>query len=261
MKHLRLKIERSDNLQDPRKDYNLGTLWCWHRRASYGDDKPKVGPDAQSVQSLLIGELDPSFDDRELTDEQLSDRFHDLYISLPVYAYEHSGIVLSTGPFSDRWDSGRLGLIFVSKDRARKELGLEGDGWSPAQIEQVHRSLKDEVKTYGQYISGDVFGFTVESFEYGFEIPVGDPVDIQDDNLDWQPFDGCWGFFGDDPVDIQDDNLDWQPFDGCWGFFGDDPTENGMADSFGSNQHPALKEAQMNLGRWVALPAREFSHG
>lgn len=238
MKHYRLKIEQDRDPQNPRTEYdNLGTLWCWHRRDSYGDEKPR-SLDPSEVYSYLIGELDRSFDDREVTEEEMRDRFDDLYISLPVYAYQHGGISFSTGPFGCPWDSGRLGLIFVSKARAWKELGLTGDGWSPAQVERVHGYLKREVETYGQWVNGDVYGFTVESFQYEFEIP-GD----------------------DSPVDIQDDDLDWQQEDGCWGFYGGEPTENGISDSFGSNQHPALKEAQQNLGRWVALPARELSRG
>lgn len=37
-------------------------------------------------------------------------------IGLPVYAYVHSGVALSTGPFSCPWDSGQSGFVYETKE-------------------------------------------------------------------------------------------------------------------------------------------------
>ena len=43
------------------------------------------------------------------------------FIVLPIYMYDHSGITISVNPFSCPWDSGQIGFIYISKEKARKE--------------------------------------------------------------------------------------------------------------------------------------------
>lgn len=44
-------------------------------------------------------------------------------IGLPVYAYIHSGIALSTSSFGDPWDSGQSGYIYINKAPALEWQG------------------------------------------------------------------------------------------------------------------------------------------
>ena len=44
-------------------------------------------------------------------------------IVLPVYLYDHSGIRISTSPFSCPWDSGQVGVIYCTKKKAVYEFG------------------------------------------------------------------------------------------------------------------------------------------
>ena len=90
---------------------------------------------------------------------------------LPVYTYEHSGLRLQTTPFSCAWDSWEDGIIFVEKKKLEKEYAK----YTQAEIEKI---LKAEVKTWDEYLSGEV---------YGYEI-----TDSQGNNID-----SCWGFYGD----------------------------------------------------------------
>ena len=48
------------------------------------------------------------------------------YVILPLYLFDHSGISISTGSFHDPWDSGQVGFIYASKEKAK-----EGWGQSP----------------------------------------------------------------------------------------------------------------------------------
>ena len=45
------------------------------------------------------------------------------YVILPLYLYDHSGITMSTGPFSCPWDSGQVGWIYASKKTFIDETG------------------------------------------------------------------------------------------------------------------------------------------
>ena len=82
----------------------------------------------------------------------------------PLYAYIHSGVVLSLGDFADPWDSGQVGYVLVSKTEA----------WT-TDIKEIARS---KVNEWNDYFSGNVYGYTVTD-------PEGEEKD------------SCWGFYGD----------------------------------------------------------------
>lgn len=87
--------------------------------------------------------------------EELNDiRKSEEYIAKPVYFYDHSGIVLSLTPFSDRWDSGVLGLIYITKEQAKKEFvdlsGLE-------LIERIESVMQGEIELYSSYLNGNCY--------------------------------------------------------------------------------------------------------
>lgn len=107
-------------------------------------------------------------------------------VLMPLWLYDHSGISMSVSheyPYNDRWDSGQVGWIFVKKDRFLQETGCvpgNESGWP----EKAYEMLQDEVKTYDQYLRGEVFGFQAFVFD--------------DDTEEWEETDGSWGYYGDD---------------------------------------------------------------
>lgn len=94
--------------------------------------------------------------------------------AFPVYVYEHGGIALSLEPFSCRWDSGHAGFIWLAEDHPE-----------PREV------CKNALKTFEQYLNGEVYGFVVETRKL-----------IQQDGelfaTEWEHEDSCYGFFGDD---------------------------------------------------------------
>ena len=86
---------------------------------------------------------------------------------LPLWLYDHSGITMSCGtrayPYSDRWDSGQVGFIIVLKDRivSARCLDPNDDGWREMAIEE----MTAEVRTYDEYLTGDVYWFQVHKFD------------------------------------------------------------------------------------------------
>ena len=97
------------------------------------------------------------------------------FISLPVYAYIHSGVILNTTGFSCPWDSGKCGIIYVSKEDARKSFEVKVIS---AKIrEKVLECLKSEVEEYSRYLGGEVYGYRV--------------LDRSGEEVD-----SCWGLVG-----------------------------------------------------------------
>jgi hypothetical protein len=129
-----------DLFESPRDWDNLGKMACFHRRYDLGDKHDFYNP------------------------EDLMEFLHDnkgKIIALPLYLYDHSGISMScelTYPFNDLWDAGQVGYIFVTYETIRKEFSKKR--LSKKILSQVIKSLKQEVETYDQYLTGDVYWYT-----------------------------------------------------------------------------------------------------
>jgi hypothetical protein len=150
--------------ESPREWDNLGTMVCFHKRYDLGD---KHDIDAESFNGW---------------DEMVSylEKERDAAIVLPLYLYDHSGITMNTKGFSCPWDSGRIGFIFIDKTKVRKEYSVKHI--SPQLRQRVTGYLENEVKTYDQYLRGEVYGFTI--------------TDADGENLD-----SCWGYYGDEGIE------------------------------------------------------------
>lgn len=173
----KLKIIQDHDCKDPREWDNLGTLVCWHKRHSLGDEHgydrdtfwPTIAdehaPDAIDLARKTLG-ID---DEDDLPDSVHENIAREALVILPVYLYDHSGITISHRPFSCFWDSGQVGWIFCPKGKE----GLTDD--------HIRLNLISEIADYNQYLTGDVWGFILED-EDGEEI------------------ESCWGFYGNDPA-------------------------------------------------------------
>jgi|TARA_Y100000034_G_scaffold70796_1_gene85367 hypothetical protein len=126
-------IYQDDDPGNPRTDWDqAGTMWCEHGRYDLGDkDARLVLEDA--VASLAKSTDHPDYQDME--DFNWGDNA-DLVeaavnlgiVILPLFLYDHSGITMSCAPFSCPWDSGQVGVIFMTP-----EAGKEWEGNSSRQ--------------------------------------------------------------------------------------------------------------------------------
>ena len=82
-------------------------------------------------------------------------------IWLPVFKFDHTGVAYSVTPFSDRWDSGRAGFIYETKENIRKEHNVKRI--SQAIKEQTEARLTSEIETYSLWANGDVYYAQVTS--------------------------------------------------------------------------------------------------
>jgi len=174
----KIKIVPHPDPESPRDWDNLGTMTCWHRRYSLGD-KDGVAELVSAIEDSPKW-CESWHEDCNMADPrvilELAEKCQ--FIILPLYLYDHSGITMNTVGFSCRWDSGQVGFIWVAPKDVRKEYDVKRI--SKALLERVYQSLASEVKTYDQYLTGDIYGF--------------EAMDENDEVID-----SCWGFFGDDP--------------------------------------------------------------
>lgn len=169
-------------------------------------------------------------------------------VVLPLWLYDHSGITISAServyPYNDQWDSGQVGYAAVLKYTVMKEtreIVLDEEGnpikvWhgntysyeSRPYTEETWRKgatecIMQEVKTYDQYLRGDVWWYET------FICP-----------------DGC-----------DEDMDDWEEEDSCGGFFGDDLMENGILD-YAPGLQEAIEAGEYQTG--VAEEVRSVSY-
>lgn len=111
------------------------------------------------------------FGDEPVSAEDLQELADDQsLLKLPIYLYSHSGISIRTTPFSCYWDSGLLGMIYISKEDAKREFPHLDES-------EVLDHLKGEVETLDSYLTGEVYGYQV----------------FKDD----EEISSCCGFYGD----------------------------------------------------------------
>lgn len=148
-----LKIIRDTCPENPREWCNLFKMALFHRRYSLPND-----------DKISMEEAKEIFED-------------DAYISRRVYGYDHGGLTINMQGFHCPWDSGQLGIIYISKADYLREY--PDANFDEACLQKIYEHMLAEVETYDQYLLGDVWGFEA-TYDDGSE-------------------DSCWGFYGSDP--------------------------------------------------------------
>jgi hypothetical protein len=152
---MKLRIVQDEDAPNPRTEFDcFGKIVHWHRRYDFGER-------INHVQDWIDGLPDGT-------------------LRLPIALLDHSGLRMWVGSENHQcdpggWDSGQVGFIYATPDMIRKEYGE----FNAETVAQATKVLRQEVETFDQYLSGDVWGFIVE-----------------DDN--GNHLDSCWGFFGHD---------------------------------------------------------------
>ena len=156
-----IKIVRDKASEDPRSFDSLGSMLCWHKNLMIGD-----------VHSWGIKAFEEYLKTPKDFEKALSENRP--AIVLPIYLYDHGNITISTSPFSCKWDSGQVGYLYIKRKEVEREYGKI----TSEILEKVKTLLEGEVETYDHYLTGNVYGFEVES-------------------LDGEQLDSCYGWYGD----------------------------------------------------------------
>lgn len=193
METYKLKILQDNFGSNPRKEWdNLGIMAYKHRNYELGEERISdpinwLADKLNYSENRIANEARSNGWDyySDETKEWLESIFLEKYIAFPLYLYDHSGITISTNPFGCRWDSGQVGYIYTTKEKVREWFQVKR---ITVKIqERAKQNLLGEVKTFDQYITGEVYGFQlikVTTCNEGHE-----HEDIED---------SCYGFYGND---------------------------------------------------------------
>lgn len=112
------------------------------------------------------------------------------WVNFTVFSnlYDHSGLTISSGPFSCPWDSGWFGIVAVSIEKVKKEYGWKV--LTQTRRQKIEGYLQGEIDTYDSYLRGEVYGYRIT------------PTDNKDDVLE-----SCWGYFGDSGLEQLEDEC------------------------------------------------------
>jgi hypothetical protein len=162
MKKFELEVVQDTDPESPRTWDNLGTMVCFHKRYELGDKTDYRTEDYDSWEELKEGIIKNEGE----------------VVILPLYLYDHSGITISTSPFGCNFDSVRIGFIFVSNYKIKKE-GIDET--------KVIEYLESEVKTYDQYLTGEVYRYSIYEIE---------TCSLGHEHKNF--VEGCGGYFGEE---------------------------------------------------------------
>lgn len=147
MKKYELKIVQDENPESPRTSMdNPTTMICFHQRYNLGDKH-----NYNKNDFYLWDEIQ----------KQIEIDYKVLMI-LPLYLYDHSGITISTGNFNDRWDSMRVGFVFVDEKGFEMMTDKVEDKTNE---ELLNRWIHDDVHLYDDYLRGEVYRYEVYEVE------------------------------------------------------------------------------------------------
>jgi hypothetical protein len=161
----RIVIEQDDNPQNPREEWdNLTKIHC-------------------CSSSYYLGEH--NHNSWEECNEAIAEHKRNGALVFDVYAYIHSGTVLSLGNFHGRvpqghaqFDSGKCGFIVVPKKGIMENWGKKN--WTEALRKKAYEVAEQDIATFNEYLNNEVVGYIVDDDE------------------------SCWGYYGGKQYAIDD---------------------------------------------------------
>lgn len=172
---------------NPREEgENITSFYGEHRHYTIGDGEPP----SDEARALERGGI-------RLLYRWLR-RYRGVVAFTKVGMYDHSGVSYYTVPLDPPsrghhpqdfggWDSGVVGYAYITRERA-EELGAPTDS--------LDRQMEAEVAEYGDWASGNVWGYVITK-------PCADPHHEDDSDEDVadcphsEELDSCYGFIGD----------------------------------------------------------------
>lgn len=135
----RIKVMQDPDPQNPRTEHdNVTRMACFHGRHVLGD-KDHCG--FKSKDYMGWDEMKRAIEARD-----------NPAVIMPLYLYDHSGLTISTTPFSCPWDSGQVGFCWIPETTVLQE------SLDRAKLDEV---LTGEVKAYDAFLTGSIYGVIV----------------------------------------------------------------------------------------------------
>lgn len=190
-----LEIVYDEDAQHPFEDDDClhVTVATWHPRYRIGTKRVALPSDRGEYLDIIYHILCDSLIDKtlrkemhsqyqafEMGEKDASDMemlFDKLAVISPVYAYEHSGITVSTAPFSCTFDSGQVGVAVYTKEQLL--IDRQQKRFTKACARYATSCIQDIIETIDDFLQGNCYGFRIT-------------------DADGEELESCWGFYGDD---------------------------------------------------------------
>lgn len=145
--------------------------------------KQYICADSSMSEDEIAGEMEDELDLCEKL--QLIEESGEV-VMLPISMYEHSGITLWLGSkwshYDAQWDCSSIGFAYVEKSTAKEEGMLDpGEEYDHDWKKWAYAMMEAEMKTYDQYVRGEVYGYMVE--------------DEDGEKASDALLSGCWGYY------------------------------------------------------------------
>ena len=114
----------------------------------------------------------------------------------PLYLHDHGGLSMTTSP-GCQWDSGCVGVIYITHDQIREQQSIKGE-LSEKDLALAELGLSCDIERYNAFLTGDTWGIQISQKVNKCNLPYYQSVA---DNLaeeDWEWIDSCFGLYGDD---------------------------------------------------------------
>lgn len=145
-----IKIFHDELCESPRTMWdNLGVMCCFHKKYNIGDKHDFSISEYESWDKFIKY---PTF-------QEYLFNAHGACVLLPLYLYDHSGLSISTSPFNCKFDSGKIGFIYATKEKIKNHFMIAEI--NEQTLETVKSILECEVKEYNQYLSGECYGYEI----------------------------------------------------------------------------------------------------
>jgi hypothetical protein len=140
-----VRVCASRFVENPRDGADrLSTMWCWH---------PQYGLSGKPERRDSRRPNTHDYDGWQALGKAI-ERDIKPVVMLPVYLYDHSGLVLSTTPFSCPLDSRQVGFIFFERDM----LKAFGAKIATKKVkERMLRYLQADIAEYSAYLNNEVY--------------------------------------------------------------------------------------------------------
>lgn len=174
------EIVPSEHTFSPRENDNLGKMICFHRRYNLGDTHHYKSSDYNSFSEMKAAILKDSGRGA---------------VILPIYAYIHSGVTISSSPFSCPWDSRQLGFIVATRESILENFMVKRI--TEKITEKTLAILEAEIKEYDQYIRGEAYAYEIFEVEY----------DEHGNELSREEIDSVGGYYSEEDCESDAKNI------------------------------------------------------
>ena len=165
-KNYRLAVQQDLDPLNPREFGDLCTMVCFHNRYTLGDKHNYRESDYRSWKELK----------RAIESSERVAMIETLYL------YDHSGIKISTSPFSCRWDSGQIGYVYMTQETKEKNA-LSDQG--------MRDQLTNEIEAYNRFLNGEIYSYHIKEF--------------YNESLEWVTISNCGGYGSEDSARLAGD--------------------------------------------------------